>query len=174
MKNLNAKSIIVLTVICLVVSIALAGVNYATAPIIEEADAAAAFEACFKVMPGANDFENVALPEGLPATVTAVYRETSGQGYAVKLSTKGYDTGLVILCGISAEGTLTGTTIVSSNETPSIGGQCAKPDYSDQYKGLGSDLSSVEGVSGATLTSTGYKNAVADALKAFAALEGRQ
>ncbi len=174
MKNLNAKSIIVLTIICLVVSVALAGVNYATAPIIEAADAAAAFEACFEVMPGASNFENVTLPEGLPGTVSAVYRETSGQGYAVKLTTKGYETGLVILCGISAEGKITGTTIVSSNETPSIGGQCGKPTYADQYLGLGNDLSQVEGISGATLTSTAYKNAVADALSAFAKLEGRQ
>ena len=163
--NVNTKSIVVLTVICLVVAVALAGVNFITAPIIAEADAAAAFEACFKVMPTASDFENVDLTDGLPATVTSIYKETTGQGY---------ETGLVILCGIDSEGRITGTTIVSGNETPSIGGQCGKPAYSDQYLGLGDDLSSVEGISGATLTSTAYKSAVSDALKAVSILEGRQ
>ncbi len=172
--NVNTKSIVVLTVICLVVAVALAGVNFITAPIIAEADAAAAFEACFKVMPTASDFENVDLTDGLPATVTSIYKETTGQGYAVKITTKGYETGLVILCGIDSEGRITGTTIVSGNETPSIGGQCGKPAYSDQYLGLGDDLSSVEGISGATLTSTAYKSAVSDALKAVSILEGRQ
>ncbi len=171
----GAKSIIVLTVICLVVAVALAGVNYVTGPIIEAANAQAAFEACFVVMPQAQSFETVQaeeLPEGLPATVSTVYRETTGQGYAIELTTKGYDTGLVILCGIASDGTITGTTVVSSNETPSIGGKCEDKSYAGQYVGKTSALEGVAAISGATYTSNGYKNAVLDAFSAFYALTG--
>ena len=170
--NENTKSIVVLTVICLVVAICLAGVNYVTAPIIEEANAKAAFDACFEVMPEGTDFETVEqLPEGLPGTITSVFREKTGKGYAFKLTTKGYDTGLVIVCGIDANGAITGTKIVSSNETPSIGGRCAGEDYAGQYVGKTASLDGVQAISGATYTSTGYKNAVLDAFAAFEALQ---
>ena len=170
----GTKSIVVLTVICLIVAAALAVVNNFTAPLIEVADAKAAEEACYVVMPDAAGFEELTgdvLPEGLPSTVKNVYREVNGEGYAIQLSVKGYDTGLVVLCGISSDGTITGTTIVSSNETPSIGGKAEKSSYSDQYLGKTETLEGVEAITGATYTSNGYKSAVQDAFKAFALLE---
>lgn len=170
----GTKSILVLTVICLIVAAALAGVNAFTGPVIEEANARASVAACYTVMPDAAGFEELtgaALPEGLPETVKNVYQESEGRGWAIQLSVKGYDSGLVILCGIAADGTITGTTIVSSNETPSIGGKAAQSSYSDQYFGKTESLEGVQAIAGATYTSNGYKAAVQDAFRAFALLQ---
>ena len=46
----SIKSVIVLTLICLVVSGILAGINFFTGPIIKEYESRVAYEACYKVM----------------------------------------------------------------------------------------------------------------------------
>lgn len=172
MKN-GAKSIIVLTVICLVIAGLLAAVNHVTAPIIQKAEEEATNRACGEVMSGAASFEKLSTDiASLPDSVKEIYKETSGKGYVFKISGKGYDKGLVVVCGIDASGRITGTSILSSNETPSVGGRCNTPEFLDQFTGKGSDLSEISGISGATLTSNGFKNAVADAFKAFEAVTG--
>ncbi len=167
----SIKSVVVLTAICLVISLGLAATNSVTAPLIEKASAQAAFAACFEVMDGATGFETVTV-EGAPATVTEIYKETSGLGYAFKLTTKGYESGLVLMCGIGADGTITGTKVVSSNETPSIGGKVEGDDYKNQYVGKDSALAGVELISGATMTSSAYKSAMLDAFAAHALVSG--
>ena len=62
---------------------------------------------------------------------------------------------------------ITKVTTVSSNETPSIGGQTENESYTNQYIGKDSALTGVVGVSGATVTSTAYKAAIQDAFTAF-------
>ena len=173
MKN-GAKSIIVLTLICLISSGLLGGVNHLTAPIIAASELKATQNACFEVMPAGKSFEEVDIKDkNLSEKITAVYSETDG-GYVFKIKTKGYDSGLVIMCGIDANGKVTGTKILSSNETPSIGGQCAKTEYSSQYTGKDSSLEDIEAISGATLTSTGYYNAIKTAFEAFETLGGNK
>ena len=94
----SIKSVIVLTLICLVVSGILAGINFFTGPIIKEYESRVAYEACYKVMPDASTFEEVHV-DNLPKTVTNVYKETTGKGYVFKMETTGYSSGLVIMCG---------------------------------------------------------------------------
>lgn len=167
------KSIIVLTLICLISSALLGSVNYFTAPVIEEATQKASQQACFEVMPEGSSFKELDKTNlGLPSKVTTVYEEENGKGYVFKITTKGYDAGLVIMCGINSDGTVTGAKILSSNETPSIGGQCAKASYTSQYIGQTEGLEDVVAISGATLTSTGFKDAVKMAFEAFNTLKG--
>ncbi len=166
----SIQSVIVLTVICLVVSGVLAGINYFTGPIIKEYESRKAFEACYIVMPNASTFEELSgddLPSNLPSTITNIYKETTGLGYVFKMETTGYASGLVIMCGIDSNGKITKVTTVSSNETPSIGGQTENESYTNQYIGKDSALTGVVGVSGATVTSTAYKAAIQDAFTAF-------
>lgn len=170
MKN-GAKSIIVLTVICLVISGLLAAVNHVTSPIIQKAEEEATNKACKEVMQDASAFEKVSTDgKNLPASVKEIYKETTGKGFVFKIAGKGYDQGLMVICGIDADGKITGTSILSSNETPSIGGKCNSPSFLDQYTGKDSSLEGINGISGATLTSNGFKNAVKDAFEAFKAL----
>jgi len=160
-----------LTVICLVVSVLLAFANYITAPIIRQKQDEAANAALLVVMPEGKDFvlltEDDLASYTLPATVTKVYREAGG-GYVFELTTSGYASGLVLLCGVGADGAVTGATVLSSQET--LG---AENSYGDRLVGRrAEDIEQVDTVTSATKTTAAYRNAVRDALLAFAVLGG--
>ena len=74
------KPVLVLTLICLVISAALAFTNEKTAPVIEQAAQAKADAARKEVLPKADEFTKLEL-SGLPSTVTAVYKANNGAGY---------------------------------------------------------------------------------------------
>ena len=167
MKN-YVKSVISLTVICAVVATLLAVTNFVTAPIIEKNAASAANEALVIVMPEGTDFAPVDISTyELPSTVTEVYSEASG-GYVVKLTTAGYGTDMVIMCGVSAAGEITGATCLSSNETLGV-----EKTYGENVAGYTADT--IEGLatlSGATMTTQAYKDALKDALNTAIILGG--
>lgn len=165
----NIKSVAVLVAICGVIALLLAGTNAITAPIIEKNAAAAANEALLVVMPEGTGFEAVDLAAyELPATVTEAYKETAGAGYVVKLVTKGYSSDFVIMCGVDAEGTVTGAVCLSSTET--LG---KEKEYGQNFTGKNAEgVEATDTIAGATLTSQAYKNAVKDALNAAIILGG--
>ncbi|MBQ1986406.1 MAG: FMN-binding protein [Clostridia bacterium] len=167
MKN-NLKSILALTVICAVVAVLLAGVNTVTAPLIEKNQSAAANKALLVVMPDGSDFQPVDLTTyELPASVMEAYSEAGG-GHVFKLTTSGYGPDMVIMCGVDAAGTVTGAVCLSSNETL---GQ--EKTYGDTLKGAAADtIESVATVSGATMTTANYRDAVKDALNSAIILGG--
>lgn len=154
------KSVVALTVICGVVSILLAITNFVTAPVIEKNASEAANEALVVVMPEGKDFAPVDLSKyELPATVKEAYSESSG-GYVIKLTTSGYGSDMVIMCGINSAGEITGATCLSSNET--LG---EEKTYGETA--IGKKIDSIDGlatVAGVTKTTQGYKNAIKDAL----------
>ena len=162
------KSTLVLVGICAIMAVLLALTNAITAPIIQKNQDAAANEALLQVMPEGEGFEEVALGEvELPASVTKVYKEANG-GYVFELTTKGYGTGFVIMCGVDADLKVTGAVCLASNET--LGHEKT---YGDNF--VGKDLDGAEAVntvSGATMTTSAYKNAIKDAIKAATVLSG--
>lgn len=162
------KSVGALTVICSVLAIILALTNGITAPIIEENEAAAANEALLVVMPDGEGFEEMDISSyDLPSTVTKAYKESSG-GFVLQLLTSGYGANMSIMCGVDASGTVTGAVCLGSSETLGY-----EKTYGESTVGQTVDtIDSVATVSGATLTTTGYKNAVKDALNAAIILGG--
>ena len=113
----NITSILALTVICSVVAVLLAVTNAVTAPIIEKNAAAAADEALLVVLPEGEGFTPVDLTAyELPATVTEAFTENNG-GVVVKLTTSGYGSGMVIMVGIKADGSVSGAVCLASSET---------------------------------------------------------
>ena len=167
-KSLNVKSIVVLTAICGVISLLLAATNALTAPIIEKNQAAAANEALLVVMPDGTDFEKMDLSSyELPATVTEAYKEAGG-GHVVKLTTTGYGSGFVIMCGVNADGTVSGAVCLSSNDT--LGHEKT---FGENFTGKNSEtVEAVDVISGATKTTAAYRNAVKDAINAATILGG--
>ncbi|MBP5197700.1 MAG: FMN-binding protein [Lachnospiraceae bacterium] len=157
MKN-NVKSAVALTVVCVVVVGLLAVTNYFTAPKIEENKKAAANAAFVEVMPEGEGFEEIALPENAPATVTNLYRETSGQGFVAKLvTTSQYSSGdMGITVGIGTDGVIKGVAITSYNETKDFG------EYPYSYIGADSALNDIDVFAGATYSSMAFKNAILD------------
>ena len=76
------KSIVVLTVICLVISGALAVVNSFTAPIIEAAAIERETASRQQVLPVAADFEELS-KDSLPASVTSAYKGVDASGATI-------------------------------------------------------------------------------------------
>lgn len=161
-------SVLSLTVICAVVAVSLALTNALTAPIIEERQNQAANETLAVVLPGGEGFEKLDMSKyTFPATITEVYSEKNG-GYVFRMTTAGYSSDFVLMCGVDADGVVTGTACINSGET--LG---AETTYGEQLKGQKVDtIDGVETVSGATKTTLAYRNAVKDALNAFVILGG--
>ena len=171
MKN-SIKSIVVLICICTVVSLSLAVTNYITAPIIEENANAAANENLLVVMPNGGNFEKMDISSyTLPATVAEAYKASNG-GYVLRLVTTGYASGLSIMCGVDAEGKVVGSTVISSGETPSIGGVAAGTMAGAVVGKDNTNIDSVDTISGATKTTAAYRAAIKDALNAAVILGG--
>lgn len=165
----NIKNLSVFVSICVVITLLLAVTNSFTAPIIEKNAAAAANKALLEVMPNGAGFEAMDLSTyTLPATVTEVHKETSGQGYVVQLVTSGYGTGLTIMCGVDVNGVVTGAVCLSSNET--LG---EEKTYGAAFAGKdAAAVEAVDTVSGVTKTTAAYKAAIQDALNTAIILGG--
>ena len=98
-----------------------------------------------------------------------VYRE-SGDGYVFKLKTAGYASNFIIMCGVDAEGIVTGAVCISSNET--LG---EEKSYGNRFTGLrGEQVAAVDTVGDATGTTAAYRAAVADAVSAAAMLRAAE
>ena len=149
-KNNNyenvVKPIVVLVVICLITSTLLAVTNYFTAPIIKAQEQQAAYAAYFEVLPGADNFTSV---EGFATTgVEEAVKADNGTGYAFKAIGKGFGGDVPVIVGVDMNG--------FAAELTGKSGSVA----------LGSD--GVNGLSGATVSSTAVVNAVNSALSCFA------
>lgn len=166
MKNKLLPSI-VLTSICLVVALLLAVVNMVTAPIIEAAKAEKIQKTLSSVMPQGKDFVEIPC-EGLPEAVTAAYTE-SGGGYVFQMEVKGFKKGLIVMCGIDSDGTITGADYVVSSETLS-----AEVGLGAKYVGQTKDTFTPEIVSSATKTTEGYASAIKAALEAYEILNAKE
>lgn len=166
-KNDFVKSLVALVGISLVIAVAMAAINVVTAPKIAEAERQAEEEALRLVLPEATSFEAV---EGeFPESVSAVYRDATGGGYAVMLSAKGYDSSkpMKIAVGLSAEGTIVKCHVVSaSGETTGIGTKVTDADFLATFTGRGESLEDVDAISGATISSSAMIDAVKDAFAA--------
>lgn len=167
MKN-QIKSVVILVCICLVVTILMAVTNQFTAPIIKENQNAAENAALLEVMPEGGSFEKVDLSAfTLPATVSEVYCAKNG-GYVVKLTTTGYSTGMILLCGINADGTVSGVVCLESTETLGY-----EKTYGENFVGKNTESAeAVDVIAGATKTTAAYKSAIKDALNTAIILGG--
>lgn len=164
----SITSVISLTVICLVVAVLLALVNSLTAPIIEKTENEEANKALLVVMPNGEGFEKIDFSSyTLPSTITDVYKEKNG-GYVFKITTSGYSSGLVIMCGVGNDGKVTGAECIASSET--LG---EEKNFGKNFDGIGIDeVDFVDTVSGATRTTSAYRAAIKDALNSFIILGG--
>lgn len=164
----SLSSILSLVGICAVMAILLGLTNYFTAPVIKKNREAAENAALLEVMPNGEGFEKMDLGSyTLPKTVSEAYKVKNG-GYVFKLETAGYAPRFIIMCGVNADGTVSGAKCISSEET-----KAEEKTYGDKLVGKSvDDVLTVDTVSGTTMTTAAYKNAVKDALNAAIILGG--
>ena len=171
MKNKEiVKSIIVLVVICLLTSAALAVVNHFTAPVSAANAEARAQQARLDAVPDAADFAPIkaALPDGVVSAYAALDAAGNPTSYLFTVEGKGFGGTIQVLCVIGTDGRIrTCRTMDVSSETTTLGGQTANESYTGQYAGQDASLSGVSAISGATITSTAYRGCVETAFEAF-------
>ena len=164
----NVKPTIVLSCICMAVALILSGINMVTGPIIEAQRAAAANGALIEVMPEGSGFDELDISTlGLPESVTNAYKETSGKGYVFRVVSTGYKSGMVIMIGINAEGQITGSKCLETQDT--FG---KEPEIDNSYNGQTLGDFAPNMIAGATMTSNGYRDAVSAALQSFTLASG--
>lgn len=164
------RSIVVLTVICLLTSAALAVVNHFTAPVSEANAAARAQQARQEAVPDAASFEPVeaALPENVVSAYAALDAAGKPMSYLFTVEGKGFGGTIQVLCVIGADGLIRACrTMDVSSETTTLGGQTATESYTGQYVGKDAALTGVNAISGATVTSTAYRGCVQTAFEAY-------
>ena len=167
------KPILVLMLICLVITAALAVTNEKTAPIIEQTKKAQAEAAQKEVLPDADSFTQLELT-GLPSTVTAVYKANNGSGYVFMLTAKGYGGDMNLICGIDAEGKIVACKTLAHSETQGLGSKTTESKFRDQFSGKDASLDGVATISGATISSKAYIGVIKDAFTAYETAKGAE
>ena len=161
------KPVLVLVCICLVVTALLAYINSVTSPIIAKAEEEKTRQAMTEVLSEADSFEKLEI-ENLPERVTEAYSATNGAGYVFMLTTKGYGGDMKLICGMDADGVIEQCKTLSHAETSGLGSKTAEDPYRNQYcKKSAETLGEVDAITGATISSNAYKNAIEDAFKAY-------
>lgn len=179
------KPAIVLTIICLVVTAALALVNGTTKPIIDEGIRKAKQEALSKVYTDASGFSEEIKAETLKSQgyqpserIVAIYEAKSADevaGYVVDVATKGYGGNISLLVAVDKNLTIKSTMVMSHTETPGFGSKIADG-FMDQFLGNAPEGGyqvvkkpkakdgDIQAITGATITSRAATIGVSDAV----------
>ena len=166
MKKHTLTSIIVLTCICLVVTVLLATINSVTAPVIKKNQDKANSAAYADILPGATNLVEV---EGnFPETVTKMMKDEGGAGYVFEATTKGY-TGspIMLLVSVDALGNIVKFDITNPSYPESKG-------TAEEFEALyvGKALPPSDFISGGTVSSNAYKAALNDIFTVFCEYAG--
>lgn len=189
-QNFNEyiKPSLVLVLICLVVSVALAQVHHVTLPLIEKMAAKTADEARAVVLPEAQSFS--AYTGTLEEGIIDFYKADKGAGAAITAEASSYGGPITVMVGVDSQGAVTGVRVLSHSDTPGLGTKAQTPEYLSQYKGktvaevipegqgLGTETikknGQVDAVTGATVSSDGVYHCVQRALAQFNGVGGAE
>lgn len=161
--------IIILTVISLLVTWAVAGTFQVADPIIKELEIEKARLARVAVLEDADDFAQYEGIE-LPAGVAEAFRANNGAGFVFQASAKGYGGSVPFMIGVDADGNVVGIQMLTHSETSGLGSRVGDPGYLGQYIGH-NDPTGPDAISGATKTSNALKNSLKAALEAYEQLK---
>lgn len=150
---------LVLTIICVVVSFALVGTYGLTQPIILENAAKAAAAARAEVLPGATSFEEVTV-EKMPEGGIDCYKDAAGNGYVITGSARGYGGIMKVMVGIKNDGSIAGIKVLEQSETAGLGTKVTEPTFMNQFIGKDVEMKDIQTISGATVSSRAFLNAV--------------
>lgn len=171
-----AKIALPLVIICALIALLVATVNYFTAPVIERNNEKALREAIEELFPMQNIvYEECDFTLGDDSTaIDTIYAVTSDGtpvGYCVKLSPNGFKGKVDMVVSLDTSAFVTGVKITSTNdETSGIGTKVAEKSFTDQFiESDGNTLSSNAKdyiISGATKTSKPVTEAIFAAKRA--------
>ena len=167
------KPVVVLVVICIVASAALAGTNQLTAPIIKAQEEAAANAAYLEVLPEADGFEEIT--DFQSSNVTKVLKATNGAGWVIQSYGKGFGGDVPVVVAFDSEGTILKVKFMENSETAGFGQKLADPADADGQKLAESfvgksgtlEAGDVDMISGVTVSSKAALAAINSAINCF-------
>jgi len=178
-KSNLTNMVLVLGVTCLVCSALLGGAYAVTKDPIEKAVAEKTNRAIAQVLPEFGKTEYHADGKYYVAT------GQDGQvvGYAIESTTVGFGGNLTLMVGITPDGVVYNTSVLSQSETPGLGAKCnTDQKFMEQWKGFDpaskilsvkKDGGDVDAITASTITSRAYTQAVANALDTFKKIGGQ-
>ena len=173
-KSTLPNMVLCLGVTCLLCS-AILGVAYAvTEKPIREAAAAKTSRSIGEVLPAFTSVEEITDGD---VTYFKAMADDAVVGYAIRSTVSGFGGPLTLLVGVTADGKVYNTSVLSHSETPGLGAKCTTDQkFMAQWKGLDpsvatlsvkKDGGSIDAITASTITSRAYTQAVANALDVF-------
>ena len=188
MKNNNTfkeyvAPIVVLVAICLVITTALAATYGVAKPIIDDNAKKTADKTRTELLPAADKFTefdgDLVVLEKDKVFVEDCFVADNKEGIVVTVKTKSFGGLLTEMVGIDKNGAITGVKVVDHADTPGLGTKAHDPKHLKQYKGkaelVDQDIkkdTSINAVTGATISSNGVHNGVFAALEQFKKVGG--
>lgn len=173
---------LVLFLICLVVTLALASTNTVTTPKIKAIQKANADKARSAVLVSAKVNGKAEFSEykgDLSGGVVDCYVAENKSGIAVTAQGPSFGGLITVMIGIDKDGKVTGVKVTDHKDTPGLGTLAMTPEYLKQYKGCkeakAEDIkgdSNISSITGATISSNGVYQAVKNALKQYSKMGG--
>lgn len=183
------KTALNLVVICLCVGACLAFVNEMTKGRIKANEIKETMEARQKLIPADNyvdlldpqakafsQDEIKALNKSGVTSLAKAVKDEKPAGYVVEAQKEGYSSKIKIMYGVSPAFELLGVIIKDSAETPGLGENIKKPDFTAQFKNLPlneiqltKDNGKIKAITGATISSRAVTDGVHNSLKAVVA-----
>ena len=174
MKKTYVMPLLVLTLICLVVSGALAIMDNITHPVITSAAAERAQVAMIAKIPDATGFEPLDPGdfEGIPSSIKEIYRTSNDVGYIFIAAVNGFSGDITVICGITPDGKIIAASTLAHTETKGIGTIIEQESFLDPFKGLDNRLAGIDTVTGATISTRAFIHAIEDIHIAYAIVAG--
>ena len=169
---------LILCLITVVAGLALSLTNMVTEGPIQEQKLKAGNAARIAVFADADGFAELTLEEG--SKVDSAYAATKGGetvGYVVQATANGYGGPIEVVLGVNTAGAVTGISVGGSAfaETAGLGTRVKEPEFTAQFAGLTAVPqlgTNVDGISGATISSSAATGAAARAYQYWQVLAG--
>lgn len=182
----NLKNmVIVLTAVCLICSSVLAGVYAMTKEPIDAAAREKTDKAIALVLPAFDETEAATVvADGKEYRYYSASKDGETVGYAVESSATGFGGTLSLMVGITVDGKVYNTSVLSHGETPGLGAKCTDDKaFTEQWKGFDpsvktlavkKDGGDVDAITASTITSRAYTLAVSNAVDAFKSITAQE
>ena len=182
---------LLLTVLCLVVTLLLAATYEMTKDPIARQQQEAALLQKQNIFPEGKEFAGIVLSdaqiEDMAAQKIAVEEVSTAKndsgdviGYVFVTSSRGYAGSVVATTGIDTEGNIIMVSATAADDTPGLGKRVEEKEFLSQFSGLdtkiptsvsgGTDTQKIDGISGATISSKAASAAVNQAILAYSYL----
>lgn len=166
------RPVLVLFITCVAVGLLLSGINAMTKDTIAANEEEARNASYYAALPEADSFTEI--PCDLEG-VNAVLKADNGSGTVISAGARGYGGTVTVVAAFSNDGTVQNVIINCDTETPGMGSKAAEPAFAANFTGKPAvvcDLSEIDAVSGATISSRAVLNAVNLAVEAYQSITG--